>query len=58
MPIPTEDLKSIARILAAGYLRLRERRRRELPLDTTATSSPDRDVVNDSQTGDRSGNRD
>ena len=58
LPIPPEDLQSIARILAAGYLRCRDRRRRDLPLDNPTKSSPDGRVVNDSEKGDSSGNRD
>jgi hypothetical protein len=38
--VPTEELQSIASILAAGYLRYRRRIRREEPLDNPATSSP------------------
>ena len=40
MNIPAEDFRSIARILAAGYRRLRDRRRRESPLASPPTSSP------------------
>ena len=40
MPIPSEDLQTIARILAAGYLRLRYPGRGRSPLDTPEKSSP------------------
>ena len=36
----------------------RDRRRRDIPLDSPAKSSPDGHVVNDSEKGDSSGNRD
>ena len=58
LPIPPEDLQSIARILAAGYLRCRDRLRRDFRLDSPAKSSPDGRVVNDSEKGDKIGNRD
>jgi hypothetical protein len=45
LSIPTEDFRSIARILAAGYLRLCDQRRRESPLDSPPTSSPHRHEV-------------
>ena len=51
MGIPTEDLQSIARILAAGYLRLRDQRRRDIPLDSPATSSPHGHEVNGLEKG-------
>lgn len=35
-----DDLKIITAILTAGYLRYRERRRRELSLDSAEASSP------------------
>jgi len=35
-----DDLKTIAAILTAGYLRYRKRRRRELSLDSAEASSP------------------
>jgi hypothetical protein len=56
--IPAEDIRSIARILAAGYLRLRERRRRESPLASPPTSSPHGHEVNSLEKGETRGNRD
>lgn len=46
-----DDLKEIAEILAAGYLRWRERRRRELSLDKAVASSPHGHEVNGVEKG-------
>ena len=46
-----DDLKTIAAILTAGYLRYRERRRRELPLDSAEASSPHGHEVNGTEKG-------
>lgn len=46
-----DDLKTIAEILTAGYLRYRERRRRELSLDSAEASSPHGDEVNGTEKG-------
>lgn len=46
-----DDLKIIAAILTAGYLRYRERRRRELPLDSAEASSPHGHEVNGTEKG-------
>jgi len=40
LAIPTEDLQAIASILAAGYLRCRQRIRHEESLDNAGTSRP------------------
>ena len=58
MSIPAEDFRSIARILAAGYLRLRDQRRRESPLDSPPTSSPHGHEVNGLEKGETRGDRD
>ena len=47
-----EDLDSIAAILADGYLRYRDNRRKDL-LDTTAEASPHEHEVNASEKGER-----
>jgi hypothetical protein len=49
--LSAEDLASIARILATGYLRYRERRRREKSLDVPAESSVHGHEVNGTQKG-------
>ena len=46
-----DDLKIIAAILTAGYLRYRERRRRELSLDSAEASSPHGHEVNGTEKG-------
>ena len=46
-----DDLKIIATILTAGYLRYRERRRRELSLDSAEASSPHGHEVNGTEKG-------
>jgi hypothetical protein len=46
LAVPTEELQSIASILAAGYLRYRRRIRRKDSLDNPATSSPHGHEVN------------
>jgi hypothetical protein len=55
--IAAEDFQAIARILAAGYLRYRERRRRENSLDVAPQSSVHGHEVNGTEKGDRIGNR-
>ena len=52
-----EDLDSIAAILAAGYLRHRDNRRKDL-LDTTAEASRHGHEVNGHENGERIGDRD
>jgi hypothetical protein len=57
--IPTEDLKSIASILATGYLRHRHQLRRiASQLDSSATSSRHGHEVNGYENGERNGDRD
>src|SRR3984957_19877997 len=57
--VPTEDLKSIASILAAGYLRHRDQLRRAVPrLDCSETSSRHGHEVNGYENGERNGERD
>ena len=57
--IPKEDLKSIASILAAGYLRHRDQLRRAVPrLDCSETSSRHGHEVNGYENGERNGDRD
>lgn len=57
--IPTEDLQSIASILAAGYLRHRDQLRRAVPrLDCSETSSRHGHEVNGYENGERNGDRD
>jgi hypothetical protein len=46
-----DDLKTIGAILTTGYLRYRERRRRELPLDSAEASSPHGHEVNGVEKG-------
>jgi Fe-S-cluster containining protein len=58
MGIPTEDLRSIARILAAGYLRLRDQLRQETQLANSATSSRHGHEVNSHENGEQRGDRD
>lgn len=58
MGIPTDDFQSIARILAAGYLRHRARIRRETPLANSATQSGHGHEVNGHENGEQRGNRD
>jgi len=55
MAVPTEDLQTIATILAAGYLRDRRSLQSEDPLDPGATSSPHGQEVNASEKGDALG---
>jgi hypothetical protein len=51
LAVPTEELQSIASILAAGYLRYCRRIRREDSLDNAATSSPHGHEVNSTEKG-------
>jgi hypothetical protein len=56
--IPTEDLRPIARILAAGYLRQRDQLRRETQLANSATSSRHGHEVNCHENREQCGDRD
>ena len=58
MGIPIEDLQSIARILAAGYLRHREHMRRQASLDCSTTQSAHGHEVNGHENGEPRGNHD
>jgi len=55
LSIPAEELRSIARLLATGYLRLRDHRRRQPPLDSQPTSSPHGHEVNGLEKGEIDG---
>jgi hypothetical protein len=54
--IPAEDFEAIARILATGYLRHRQRRRRENSLDVPGESSVHGHEVNGTEKGEPLGN--
>lgn len=56
--IPPEDFQSIARFLAAGYLRLRDRNRAPDSLATPPKSSPHGHEVNAFEKGETSGTLD
>ena len=58
MGIPTEDLQSIASLLATGYLRYRDHIRSQTRLDFAATSSPPGHEVNSHENGEWEGDRD
>lgn len=58
MPIPNEDLHTIARILAAGYIRWRYQRRIELPLDCPPGKSGHGHTVDKTEKGERFGRND
>ena len=58
MGIPTEDLQSIAAILAAGYLRCRDQILRQAQLDSSSSSSPHGHEVNDYENREREGDGD
>ena len=53
--LPAEDLAAIVRILATGYLRYRERRRRQNSLDVSADPSVHGHEVNETEKGEPGG---
>lgn len=57
LPIDPQDLDGIASILARGYLRYRESRRRQLSdsLASTADTSPHVPAVNRAESGEQGG---
>ena len=55
--IAAEDFQAIARILATGYLRYREQRRRENSLDLPPGSSVHGHEVNGTEKGETVGDR-